>query len=46
MTNKGRRRMNEGEGYITSEISQVKKEEGGEKSPGKQEELGIHILEQ
>ena len=44
MTNKGRRRMNERGGYITSEISQVKKEGGGEKSPGKREELGIHIL--
>ena len=29
MTNKCRRRMNEG-GYITSEISQVKEEKGGE----------------
>ena len=29
MTNKGRRRMNERGGYITSEISQVKKEGGG-----------------
>ena len=36
--------MNEGGGYIISEISQVKKERGGGEAPGKREELGIHIL--
>ena len=34
MTNKCRRRMNEGGGYIISEISQVKKERGGAKLLG------------
>ena len=43
MTNKCRRRMNEGEGYITSEIPQ-RKGGGGGKAPGKREELGIHML--
>ena len=33
--------MNEGGGYITSKISQVK---GGGEAPGKRVELGIHIL--
>ena len=41
MTNKCRRRMNQGEGYITSEISQ---KEGGRGAHGRREELGIHIL--
>ena len=41
MTNKCRRRMNEGGGYIESEISQVERRRG---ALGKQEELGIHIL--
>ena len=40
MTNKCRRRMNQGEGYITWEISQMK----GWRVPGKWEELVIHIL--
>ena len=49
MTNKCRRRMNEGEGYITTEISQKrKKKEERErrrgKALGRREELGIHIL--
>ena len=47
MTNKCRKRMNERWGYITSEISQVKKgekREEGKKVPGKWGELGIHIL--
>ena len=43
MTNKCRRRMNQGEGYIILEISQKKGGGGGEKVLGKQEELGIHI---
>ena len=33
--------MNEGGGYIESEISQVERRRG---ALGKQEELGIHIL--
>ena len=33
--------MNQGEGYITSEISQ---KEGGRGAHGRREELGIHIL--
>ena len=45
MTNKGRRRMNEGGGYITSEISQ-KGKGGKKKAPVRGEELGIHILRQ
>ena len=52
MTNKCRRRMNGGEGYITTENSQSMgdgktKREGkdvGNKAPGMWEELGIHIL--
>ena len=46
MTNKCRRRMNQWKGYITSEISQKKGEEGGNKALGKREEMGIHILGQ
>ena len=42
VTNKCRRRMNQGEGYIISEISQTKGEE--REAPGKQEELGTHIF--
>ena len=34
--------MNQGEGYITLEISQEM--EGEKKAPKKREELGIHIL--
>ena len=48
MTNKCRRRMNGGEGYITVEISQTMRGEGekeeGERLLGGREELGIHIL--
>ena len=49
MTNKCRRMMNEGEGYITTKISQKrKKKEERErrrgKALGRREELGIHIL--
>ena len=52
MTNKCRRRMNGGEGYITTETSQSRgdgktKREGkdvGNEAPGRREELGIHIL--
>ena len=50
MTNKCRRRMNEGEGYITAEISQKRERRKQErerrrgKALGRQEELGIHIL--
>ena len=40
MNNKCRRRMNQEEGYITSEISQNR----GGKAPGKRKELRIHIL--
>ena len=42
VTNKCRKKMNQGEGYIISEISQTK----GEKREafGKREELGTHIL--
>ena len=52
MTNKCRRRMNRGGGYIATEISQRKgggeakereKEEGRE-APGRREELGTPIL--
>ena len=42
VTNKCRRRMNQGEGYIISEISQMKGEE--REAPRKQEELGTHIF--
>ena len=55
MTNKCRRRMNGGEGYITTKISQRKRRGGGGKkkkkekeerreAPGRREELGTHIL--
>ena len=48
MTNKCRRRMDGGEGYLTTEIFQRKwgggkPRERGE-APGMQEELGVHIL--
>ena len=53
MTNKCRMRMNGGEGYITTEISQRKgrkKEEGKPRerreAPRMGEELGVHILGQ
>ena len=54
MTNKCRRRMNRGEGYIAIEISQrggwgggeakEKEKEEGREAPGRREELGTHIL--
>ena len=45
MTNKCRRRMNGGEGYITTEISQSgERKRKRRKAPGRREELGIHIL--
>ena len=52
MTNKCRRRMNGGEGYITTRISQSRgdgktKRDGkdvGNEVSGRREELGIHIL--
>ena len=56
MTNKCRKKMNEGEGHITVEISQKRKEKKkkkekkqererrGGKAPRRREELGIHIL--
>ena len=55
MTNKCRRRMNRGEGYIATEISQrggggggeakEKEKEEGREASGRREELGTHILE-
>ena len=53
MTNRCRRRMNGGEGYITTEISQrrkrkkgktERKKEGGTEAPGRRDKLGTHIL--
>ena len=52
MTNRCRRRMN-GEGYITTEISQrrkrkkgktERKKEGGTEAPRRRDKLGTHIL--
>ena len=46
MTNKYRRRMNGGKGYIATEISQKRRrKERRKKAHGKREELGVHILE-
>ena len=52
MTNRCRRRMNGGEGYITTEISQrkgrkkakEKEKEEGKEAPERREELGTYIL--